>query len=273
MSKKSGRNKLSDEDCKIVDDRAYKKICEYNKHNDILGDQIFNILKLNSRILFYPLEDTDVWGFFEKVGDNTFICINTSIEYDKQVFVAAHELYHLWYNHSEDLIFAAEIEETAPSVSVNELMANRFAAAFLVPKRLLLQEIETNKIDDFNIDIPDIIRLARIFLVPYRTMVKRLYEIRKITELQQNGFLELPEGEIDIWRKRLGLELIKRTNQISLDVLIDKALLLFEKKLITHDKLEYLLSFAKTTPEEMGIPNEQAYVQPSDDELQAIMEE
>ncbi len=273
MPEKSGKKKLSAEECKIADDLAYNKTSEYNKHNDILGEQIFNILSKNSRVLFYPLEDDDVWGFFEKIGGNTFICINTSIEYDKQVFVAAHELYHLWFNHPEDLILAAEIEETDPAISINELMANRFAAAFLVPKMLLLQEIEANKIDDTNIDIPDIVRLARIFLVPYRTMVKRLCEIKKITETKQDIFLQLPEDQIDIWRTRLGLALIERTNLISLDVLIDKALSLFDKQLITREKLEYLLSFAKTTPEKMGIPNEQEYVRPSDDELQAIMEE
>lgn len=273
MSKKTTKNKLSAEQCQLVDERAYNKTTEYNKHNDILGEQIFNILSLNSRVLLYPLQDDDVWGFFEKIGEYTFICINTSIEYDKQVFVAAHELYHLWFNDPEDLILASKIEETDPAISIHELMANRFAAAFLIPTMLLNLEIKANKIDESHIEIQDIVRLSRIFLVPYRTMVKRLCEINKITESQRDDFLQLTEEHIAIWRQRLGLELIERSNLIALDVLIDKALSLFESNLITREKLEYLLAFAETTPEEMGIPLKQEYIRPSDDELQAIMEE
>ena len=42
---------------------------------------------------------------------------------------------------------------------------------------------------------------------------------------------------------------------------------------ITREKLEYLLSFAQLNMEEMGIKDEEPYIPPTDEELDAIMEE
>lgn len=264
---------LSAEDCKLVEQHADDKITLYNKQNDILGEQIFDILKRNCRVLLYPLDDDDVWGFYEKIDGHSFICINTSIDIDKQVFVAAHELYHLWYNHPEELILAADIEERDQNLSIEEKKANRFAAAFLVPEMLLGRVIGASGIDVSNIDVQDIVKLARSFLVPYRTMVKRLCEIGKIRNEKCAEFLNITEEQIDIWRKRLGLELVRRTNDVSLDVLVDKAISAFERRQITRAKLEYLLSLASTTPGELGIPDEEPYVPPTEDDLREMMED
>jgi len=266
-------NLLSSKECLVVRDQAYEKLALFNKQNDILGEQVFEILNQTCRVLFYPLEDEDVWGFFEKIHGQSFVCINTSIDFDKQVFTAAHELYHLWFNHAQELILASELEERTSNIPKHELKANRFAAEFLVPELLLRQEIRQRKIDDSKIDVNAVIRLARIFLVPYRTMVKRLDEINVISAARCEEFLAIPESEVTLVRKRLGIELIERSNKISLDNLIDNALSVYEKGLINRDKLEYLLSFANTTPEEMGVIPEEKQVRPSDDELDALMEE
>ena len=264
---------LSTTECKHIEDLAYEKTMEYAKQNDILGEQIFDILKRSCRVLFYPLDDMDVWGFYEKIEGQSFICINTSIDYDKQTFVAAHELYHLWYNKPESLILASEIEEREQDIPIEELRANRFAAMFLVPEMLLRVVIRENSMQETKIEVQDIIRLARTFLVPYRTMVKRLYEIGLLTKPKCLDFLEITEIQVELLRKRLGLELVKRTNDIALDVLVDKALSAFEQHQITRQKLEYLLSLAKTTPLEMGILDEEPILHPSDEDLRALMEE
>ena len=266
-------NNLSSKECLQIRDQANEKLAFFNKQNDILGDQVFELLNQNCRVLFYPLEDEDVWGFFEKTHGQSFVCINTSIDFDKQVFTAAHELYHLWFNHEQELILASELEERTTNIPKHELKANRFAAEFLVPELLLRQEIRQRKIDDVKIDVNVVVRLARIFLVPYRTMAKRLAEINMISVAQCKDFLTLPEDEVSLIRKRLGIELIERSNKISLDTLIDNALSAYEQGQISRVKLEYLLSFANTTPEEMGVPNEERQSRPSDDELDSLMEE
>ena len=104
-------------------------------------------------------------------------------------------------------------------------------------------------------------------------MAKRLAEINMISVAQCKDFLTLPEDEVSLIRKRLGIELIERSNKISLDNLIDNALSAYEQGQISRAKLEYLLSFAKTTPEEMGVPDVERQSRPSDDELDSLMEE
>lgn len=53
--------------------------------------------------------------------------------------IAAHELYHIWFDEKAEIVPADIIEESASDR--NELKANRFAAEFLVDKDLLLNGI------------------------------------------------------------------------------------------------------------------------------------
>ena len=270
MGKKLDRSILE-----LIKSQAHQKHVEYNKLNDVIGSQIFNILELNSRVLYYPLEDDDVWGFADKIKEQSFVCISTSIPYDKQVFAAAHELYHLWFNRGQELILSSALEEEDninSQIDDTELRANRFAAEFLVEENLLCQEMKTYGIKRDNIGIKEILKLATLFLVPYKTMVRRLYEIN-IFKQSQERFGNISKEQIDSWRTRLGISLPIRENKIGLDNLVDKAMELYEKKLITIDKLEYLLSFADLSPIKLGVEEVPAYTLPTDEELQAILEE
>jgi hypothetical protein len=104
-------------------------------------------------------------------------------------------------------------------------------------------------------------------------MVKRLYETKLINEKKYCELIQLSNEEIEIWRNRLGRSLPIRDNKIGLSNLVDLAMELYEKRKITKEKLEYLLDFAGLTMEEMGIETEEIYIPPTDDELDAIMEE
>lgn len=259
-------------DAKTIDEiksRARNKIMEYSKCNDVIGGQIFDILELNSKVLYYPVEDEEVWGFSEKIKGKNFVWINTFIEYDKQVFAAAHELYHLWFDNEGEIILKSNMEEINDKISLteNELKANRFAAEFLIDKELLLQEIKTYGIDKDKIDIKEILRLSILFVVPYKTMVKRLYETDIIKNKKYNEFMTLTNEDVIIWRNRLGLSLPARENKIGLHNLIDMAMELYERKKITIEKLEYLLDLAGLTLEKMGIKEQEPYIPPTDEEL------
>ncbi len=251
-----------------------QKLIEYSKLNDVIGGQIFNILELENKVLYYPIEDEEVWGFSEKVKGKSFVWINTAIAYDKQVFAAAHELYHLWFENDGEIILKANMEEiSAFNISENELKANRFAAEFLINEELLLQEVRTYGVDKNRIGIKDIMKLSNLFVVPYKTMVKRLYEIKLINKKRYNKLMALSNEQVDMWRNRLGLSLPTRENKIGLDNLVDKAMELYERKKITREKLEYLLDLAGLTMEDMGIKGEEPYIPPTDEELDIIMEE
>lgn len=268
-------NKLDNKTVDEIKSKARKKLNEYSKLNDVIGGQIFNILELENKVLYYPIEDEEVWGFSEKIKGKSFVWINTAIPYDKQVFAAAHELYHLWFENNGEVILKTNIEEINNSVSIseNELKANRFAAEFLINEELLLQEIRTYNIDKNKIDIKDIFKLSNLFVVPYKTMVKRLYEIKLINHKRYTEIMELSNEEVEIWRNRLGLSLPTRDNKIGLSSLVDEAMELYERKKITREKLEYLLDLAGLTVKEMGIEDEEHYIPPTDAELDSIMEE
>jgi len=128
-------------------------------------------------------------------------------------------------------------------------------------------------IDKDNLDIKDIVRLANHFVVPYHTMVRRLNEIDILTDRKYQEYAAYTEKQTEIWRNRLGLTLPMRGSNISLSNLVDMAMGLYEKKLITYEKLEYLLEFAELTPADMEVMGPVEYRQPTDEELDAIMEE
>lgn len=263
---------LSNKDIDRIRGQAREKLIAYCKLNDVIGTQIFNILENESRVLYYPLEDQKVWGFCETIKGKSFVCINTSLAYEKQVFAAAHELYHLWYGSSGEIILSEDTQEPDADLDV-ELFANRFAAEFLIDEALLLQEMRTYEIDRTDIDIKDVVRLANLFVVPYRTMVKRLHETGIFKEKEFNKFIIYSEEQADIWKNRLGLSAPVRKEKIGLSNLVDKAMELFESRMITYEKLEYLLSFAELLPEQVGIVKKDEYRAPTQDELDDIMEE
>ncbi|PWX63141.1 hypothetical protein CYK85_08625 [Clostridium perfringens] len=117
-----------------------------------------------------------------------------------------------------------------------------------------------------------------IFLVPYKTIIRRLYEIEYITKEKYINLLNQEdrneESGIMLWQKRLGLckRNNQRTNEIKLDKLIDNALKLYDKKQITYEKLEFLLKLANLKPSEFNI-YEDKFESPSEEEILKIMEE
>lgn len=266
------KRKLRKEDIENIKALARERLVAYCKLNDVIGGQIFSILEKENKVLYYPLEDEQVWGFCEKIKEKSFVCINTSLPYDKQVFAAAHELYHLWYGDSGEVMLSEDMEEYSCNKEI-ELLANRFAAEFLVNEELLLQEMRIYEIDKEHLEIKDIVRLANLFVVPYHTMVKRLYEIDVLNNREYQKFIECTEKQAEIWQSRLGLTVPVRSSKIGLSNLIDRAMELYESKLITYEKLEYLLEFAELTPGEMGIEKKVDYSQPTDKELDIIMGE
>jgi len=234
--------------------KAMEKLRQLNKANDIIGSYVFTILEQHSTLILYPFTNTDIWGFMTTYESRVFSCINTSISLEQQVFVAAHELYHIWFNGVEELVKAQEDSTKAEtSLPLNEQKANRFAAEFLVPESLLKMEISAIKIDAQSIGIKEIVRLANSFTVPYRMMVKRLNEINLITRTAADVLLNNSPTTIDQWRVRLGYEPYKPTRSMRMGDLPDLAMEAFEQGLISEDRLEYLIELAGLEVEQVGI--------------------
>ena len=261
-------NELNELEVREIKNLAKEKLGLCSKMNDIIGTQIFSILSMYARVIYYPLGQEAPWGFTRISGsrddaalEKPFVAINSSISMDCQVFAAAHELYHIWFEQNPDILPADLLNEQ--NKKVNEKKANRFAAEFLVSEQLLCQEIE----------IKNILQLAALFTVPYRTMVKRLYEIRRITEAQQLIFLNETEESIAIYSRKYSIPQQAADERVTLDNLTELAMEAYEKGYITYEKLEYLLEFSNLIPADLGIKKKDSYAFPSDDELADIMEE
>ena len=137
---------------------------------------------------------------------------------------------------------------------------------FLVNEELLRQEMKVFDIDKDGLSTKEIVKLANLFTVPYKTMVKRLYETNILSRKELEKFMIITDEQVDIWCNRLGLSVPVRKDRIGLSNLVDKAMNWYEKHLITYEKLEYLLAFAELTPKEMRIERESTYQPPTDEE-------
>lgn len=271
---------LSDADIAEIKRMARGKLGEYRKTNDVIGNQIFSILGLNARVFFYPLGVSEPWGIAYMPGmerfrtNKPFVVINSSIPVDAQVFAAAHELYHIWFDSApatESII--VESIETNRETGIPELKANRFAAEFLIDEVLLKREMDIYSIHSGKVSVKDILRLSSLFIVPYRTIVKRLSEIEAINNADREYYLGISGDEINILRTKYSLQIPLADNRISIDNLVELAVKAYAQKKITYERLQYLLSISELAPQDVGIQAPAESIPPSDDELDGIMEE
>lgn len=270
------RKGLNEIEIEEVKNQAWEKLGICRKSNDIIGTQIFSILGIYARVIYYPFGDDAPWGFTRISGSRNdsrlkkpFVAINTSIPVPCQVFAAAHELYHIWYEQNPDVLPADLLDENEKKTS--EKKANRFAAEFLVNESLLRQEIETYKLKKHT--IKTILQLADLFVVPFQAMVKRLHETGFIRDEERESYLAESDETIRQYRKKYGLSLGEADNRIVVDNLAELSVDAYEARLISFEKLEYLLRLCGLKPQDLGIVKAAGKVFPSDEELDSIMEE
>jgi len=283
MSDSGKKIRLTEEEINEIKRQARAKLGECKKAQDIIGQQIFSILSLYARVFYYPLGKMGPWGITYIAGmENTkstekpFVAINTSIPIDEQVFAAAHELYHIWFDNKAEALSSSILDEfngEEKYTDISELKASRFAAEFLVDEDLLFSEMKLYSIIPGKITIKNILTLASLFTVPYKTMIKRLHEVGAISSEERREYLNKSENAINQLRKRYSIPIPETDNRIVLDNLVELAVSSYEKKQITYEKLEYLLSMSNLKPADVGISEPSLFIPPSDDVLDGIMEE
>ena len=57
------RKELNETEIKDIKDHASEKLGKCRKTNDIIGSQIFSILGLYARVIYYPFGKDAPWGF------------------------------------------------------------------------------------------------------------------------------------------------------------------------------------------------------------------
>lgn len=236
-----------------------------------IANDIFTILgRLDIMLLEYPIEpEGDRPAFsaaimYSEESDKklTFIGLNTADFYDKQVFAIAHELYH-YYIKSGSHLSRPEDEEN----SLIEVKANRFAAEFLLPETVLesivLDEFKTSTLEKIQHKtlLRFIARLHCTWWLPYRSLVKRLHEIRAISSEQYAELYSVDErdlqGEYGKIGQAINMEVFLKLNQPTKNIgtspnEIEIIIRNFEDNLIDEDKFAETLSLFNRTPDEFG---------------------
>lgn len=123
--------------------------------NIIIRDNIFSVIKNYARkreidleIMRYPFQDEELWAFTFLKNGHIFVCINSELAMCKQIFAAAHELYHIHcYAEDEDQNIIRNVSmldsDTADEIgkTMEDLEANAFAGLLLMPEQLLNEQI------------------------------------------------------------------------------------------------------------------------------------
>ena len=188
------QNKLTEKDifkiCELVSDLRGS----FRSGDSPIGPNIFKLVQSkNIRLVFYPVKSNDKNSFSAvyismKNQNETFdfIGLNTNDYLDDQIFSLAHELYH--YKKRSSLHF---YREALNMVDKEELMAERFAAELLLPKSSLDEEVRSINNGSTNLNgweyksiFMFIARLQSDYRIPYKAIVKRLYELEFISNSQ-----------------------------------------------------------------------------------------
>ena len=226
--------------------------------------------KLGIILLEYPIETENdkpsfsaVILYSEEGGKSlVFIGLNTADYYDKQIFAIAHELYHFFTRTSSHLSRLDGKED-----DVNEAKADWFAAEFLLPEDVLkcrvFEEFNTYSLKDIQLKalLRFIARLHCTWWLPYRSLVKRLWEIQAITGKQYEELYQIderdPEGEYFRIGKSTQLDVFIRLNTATKAIgsspsAIETILRNFEDDLIDEDAFTNLLGQFNKSPSDFG---------------------
>lgn len=236
-----------------------------------IANDVFTILdKLEILLLEYPIETKgDKLAFSAAIlyseDDNnklTFLGLNTADYYDKQIFAIAHELYHYFTKSGSHLSRIEDIES-----SIIEMEANRFAAEFLLPetalKSIVLDEFKTSCLKKFQhrVIYRFIARLHCTWWLPYRSIVKRLYEIAAISLEQYTELYAVNERDSEGEYFKIGMatnrEVFHKLNKPTKTVgtsphEIEIIIRNFEDNLIDENKFAETLSLFNKTPHDFG---------------------
>ncbi len=201
----------------VKDRKKYTKISEcaisfnslYNKNN-IIQDDIFNVLEnfvarhdMPFDMLRFPIEDVNLCACTFIRKGRMFVMINSALPLSKQIFAAAHELYHIYcyfegYDsallQSGSILASGIIDEEAKEIE--DMEANAFAAILLVPKDRLDEQTDVYNLSYKDISVQTVLKIMDIFAIPYKAAVLRLLEEDKIDVKTAKKLLQVTEKEI-----------------------------------------------------------------------------
>lgn len=181
----------------------------YVGHN-IIQDDIFTVIEnyadskeMPLEWIRIPVEDDDLCACTFIRGGRIFVMLNSALPMSKQIFAAAHELYHIRCYLEEDdteLIRKGSILDSytidTGTTEEEEMEANAFAGTLLAPIYDIDQQIRIFRINRANIGMDDILTLMDIFAIPYKAMVLRLLEEEIVSTERATELVNVPSEEV-----------------------------------------------------------------------------
>lgn len=293
MKSKDLNDLLTADDITLIKNKINEIYEAKNISNPIIKDDIFRLLESECIVLYYPVEDEDACAFYKQEENENqeikkFAFINTAMPFDKQIFAAAHELAHILgiTEERQEVLKNENIKEYTDhnhresyETDKVERIANRFAAEFLVPEEILLTELKKICKKKAKIELEHIVELMDVFLVPYKTMVIRLREIGKLSDIKEyENYLNLDarseKSQVVMLQRELGK--CQRNNDITkvkkMPNYVKMALELFDQSAKTYEKLKCQLTTFGFIPEDFNIEQkEESFL--SEEELNKLLEE
>jgi Zn-dependent peptidase ImmA (M78 family) len=129
--------------------------------------------------------DSDISGLLVRDGLSTVIAVNKSQSPARRRFTVAHELGHYYLGHKGDifidkLVVNRRDGKSSAAIDQQEIEANAFAAALLMPKHLVLKELSTS-VKHNQTGAETVKQLAKSFGVSEQAMNYRLVNLGLIT--------------------------------------------------------------------------------------------
>jgi Zn-dependent peptidase ImmA (M78 family) len=136
-------------------------------------------------LVFYPMGD-HLSGMCIKNDGYPVIAINSSMSAGRQRFSMAHELYHLYFDDSDQSTVCAIKIGVGSHI---EKAADQFASYFLMPPVALSEAIRKFQINTkVKLGINEIVKLEQYFEVSRQAILCRLIEEKRLTPLQADHY-------------------------------------------------------------------------------------
>ncbi|MCD7863484.1 MAG: ImmA/IrrE family metallo-endopeptidase [Lachnospiraceae bacterium] len=178
--------------------------------NNIVQDDVFGIIENYTgregrplELFHIPIEDQELCACTFLRGDRIFAMINSNMILAKQIFAAAHELYHIYcYFEGENMNLSrhgsilTSSSMDAEEIEAEDMEANAFAGLFLAPSVQISERMDIYGIDTKNILFADILKLIDLFAIPYKAMLLRLYEEKYLNEARVRDLFSIGEAEV-----------------------------------------------------------------------------
>jgi len=238
-----------------------------------IANDIYTILEqLGITLLEFPIKANSQQRAFSaallysEIADKEIIClgVNTNDYFDRQIFAIAHELYHFITKNGSHLSRLSEESEQSDPI---EILANRFAAEFLLPaytlKSLILEEFLSSSLEKIspNALLRFTARIQCTWWLPFKSIVKRFLEIEAISENTFNQIYSINCRNMDEAYGRIGqatsydvfskLNSMTRTTGTSpkgLEIIIRN----YEDGFISEDAFQSALSLFNKKPGDFG---------------------